>query len=921
MKLFFPILFIFLALSQLFAQDKVFVKAPLANTAIPLVQFLDSVDELNALKINFKEKWISHLNVTNAADSIELLQFLDKALLFDKVSYYLSPHGNLYLIPDKATFVISPESQFNPGSSEVKIEESFDVQQYLRGGKANVDTSLVIGNPLKIKNSNKVDIKGNIVDAVDGEPLVGVTFYIDELRLGASSNGNGMVELRLKPGVYSAELKSVGMKDHRVNLRVLSEGNFTIKMFKANHTLGEVTVSGQNIKRGSAGGLESVDYLTMKEIPLLLGEKDVIKIAQMLPGIVSVGEGSGGVNVRGGNADQNLFYINNIPIYNSAHLFGFFSSINSSVVERFSVYKGMVPVEFGGRLSSVFDINTKKASTSKFHSEGSLSPIAANLSFEIPVQKDRSAVLFSARSTYSNWILRQLEDPELRNSNAAFNDFTLGFETSLNEKSKLGMMAYVSNDQFKLSELSDYHYGNRGGVINYSNRPTSKLKIDVLLIHSWYNFSSVNKTSISESYQHDYAVHHSEIKGMAEWKPNAVHLLKFGANTILYQLNRGKVMPFGIESYKAEVDLGREKGLESAIFVSDQLKIGSRASAYAGLRYAFFQEMGPKTVMHYQPGMARTVANRIDSVVFNANQPISFYSGPELRLAFDYQTSPGGSLKLSFTQMQQFMFMLSNTISIAPTDQWKLVDSHIKPLRSSQYSIGYFHDISQHDLQFSAEIYRKHANRVVEYRDGADFLTTPYLETIALQGRQNAYGAELMISRDEGVLNGWISYTYSRTMVQVDGEYNWQTINNGKVYASNYDKPHVLNTVINLKLNRRFSLSSNIVYSTGRPVTLPIAYYYLEGQPYIDYSARNEYRMPDYFRTDLSVKVEGNLKQRKAAHSYWMISIYNLFGRNNANSIYFQSENGQIRGYQYAVVGVPIFTISWNWKLGNYASN
>jgi hypothetical protein len=919
MKFFITILLIYL-LNFSFAQEPVMIKTPNLNSPIVFPHFLDEVEKLNSLKVFYKEEWIKHIMVTNQGDSIELVQFLDKLLLFEKVGYYFSAAGNLYLIPDKTSFIREPLfHQAQSDSIATPVDET-GIQQYLSGGLANSDTTIVIGKPRNISTYEKVTIHGKIVDAIDGEPLVGVTLYIRDINLGASTNASGIVEMKLKPGVYAAELKSVGMSDHRVTFRVNSGGNFTVLMFKANHALGEVIVSGQITKRGSAGGLESVDYLTMKEIPLLLGEKDVIKIAQMLPGIVSVGEGSGGINVRGGNADQNLFYINNIPIYNSAHLFGFFSSINSSIVDRFTVYKGMVPVEFGGRLSSVFDIATKKGNTKKFYTEGSLSPIAANLSFEIPVQENKTAVTFSARSTYSNWILGQMDDPDLRNSKASFNDFSLGVETALNEQSKLSMMAYLSNDRFSLSTLSDYSYGNRGGVINYSVRPQPVFKIDAYLIHSQYGFSSINKTNVSESYEHEYSIKHSELKAIAEWKLHTNHTLKFGGNSILYHLNRGEVLPYGLESNRMTIDLGREKGLETALFLSDQLELGSRASAYAGLRYAFFYELGPKTVMKYRPNLDKTTTNIIDSVSYSNNQLVSFYNGPEVRLAFDYKTSPNGSLKLSFTQMQQFLFMLSNTISIAPTDQWKLVDSHLKPMKSILYSIGYFHQFPARDMLFSAELYRKRGSEMVEYKDGVDFLNTPQLETVALQGKQNAYGAELMLSKDEGSLSGWITYTYSRTVVEVDGEHYWQKINNGKPYASNYDKPHVLNMVVNLKLNRRYSISSNIVYSTGRPVTLPVGYYYLEGQPYIDYSSRNEYRMPDYFRTDLSVKIEGNLKRNKPAHSYWMISVYNLLGRDNANSIYFQSENGLIRGYQYAVVGVPIYTISWNWKLGNYAS-
>jgi hypothetical protein len=271
--------------------------------------------------------------------------------------------------------------------------------------------------------------------------------------------------------------------------------------------------------------------------------------------------------------------------------------------------------------------------------------------------------------------------------------------------------------------------------------------------------------------------------------------------------------------------------------------------------------------------------------------------------------------------MRQYLFMLSNTYSIAPHDQWKLVDYHITPPKSNQISAGYYRILPSIGLSASGEIYYKYAKKIIEYKDGADFLASPYTETTILQGNQEAYGLEFMLSKPNGKLNGWISYTYSRSLITINGAKDWEKINFGKTYPSNYDKPHVCNVILNYRFNRRLSISSNIAYSTGRPITLPNGVYYLESKPYVDYSDRNEYRIPDYFRMDISVSVEGNLKQKKPLHSFWMFSIYNLTGRNNVYSIYFRSEEGFLRGYQYSIIGTTIFTISWNFKLGNYAND
>ena len=334
-----------------------------------------------------------------------------------------------------------------------------------------------------------------------------------------------------------------------------------------------------------------------------------------------------------------------------------------------------------------------------------------------------------------------------------------------------------------------------------------------------------------------------------------------------------------------------------------------------------FTELGPKTVREYFPGTSFSDNNVSSTKVYQNGDRISNYHNPEFRAGMDFKISENNSVKLSFTQMTQYVFMLSNSISIAPNDQWKLVDTHIKPPSSAQYSAGYYQDFRKHGLNASFEVYYKQAHHVVEYKDGADFLASPYVETAILQGNQNAYGAEFMLSKTTGRVTGWLSYTHSRSFITVNGENDWADINQGKKYPSNYDKPHVLNTFLNLEISRRFALSTNLAYSTGRPVTLPQSVYYIDEQPFVDYSGRNEYRIPDYLRLDVALRIEGNLKVKKPMHSYWTIGVYNLTGRSNANSIFFLSEKGRLNGYKYSVIGVPIFTISWNWKLGNYENN
>jgi hypothetical protein len=915
-------LFIILFQASFFCNAQIVQKVYIPNdySNYSLEKFINEISQINNLNFYFNPAWILGVKVNMKSDSIFLNYLLDKLVIFGKLDYYISKAGNIYLLPQNELVKELPVYS-SVKNQVIERTTSSNTSGFLISRDANTQTTIEVGKPGGANSSKKVKVIGHLIDGSNNGPLIGATIYIKNIKIGAATGTNGELVINLKPETYSAVFQCMGMQEINCQLKVYSSGSFTLKMTQNILSIDEVMVKKESVKRGTKSGIESIDFLAIKEMPSLMGEKDVLKIAQMLPGIVSVSEGSGGVNVRGGNADQNLFYIDKIPVYNSSHLFGFFSSVNSSIVENFSIYKGQVPVNFGGRLSSVLDVQTRSANKNKFFTEGGISPISANIVIETPIVKDKIGLMISGRTTYSNWILKQMKDPDLRKSKASFYDILTSVDYDIDKKSKLSILGYLSNDFFNLNNLTSYSYGNTGGVLEFSHRFLHNLKLSACLVGSNYHFQTINETSLTEAYEHQYRIGHFEVKTEIDWVLHKNHTFKGGFSNILYNLERGDVIPYGNESLKTTVSLGKEHAMEGSFFLGDEMKIGSRLTIYAGLRYSYYNELGPKRVRMYKENSEEIDLNVERIKEYANNEKITSYSGPEYRAGLDFRAFTNGSFKFSFTQMRQYLFMLSNTISIAPDDQWKLADSHLKPQNSMQYSVGYYHHLKVPELLVSFEVYYKDGEDIVEYKDGADFLSTPYVETNILQGKQNSYGAEFMISKEKGRLNGWISYTYSRSNITVNGLNKWEKINNGKPYPSNFDKPHVLNMVLNWKINRRFSISSNVVYNSGRPVTLPVGYYYLEGFPYVDYSSRNEYRMPDYFRTDLSVKIEGNLKKKKKAHSYWMFSVYNFTGRENVNSIFFKSEEGYIRGYQYSVIGVPIYTISWNWKLGNYENN
>jgi hypothetical protein len=400
----------------------------------------------------------------------------------------------------------------------------------------------------------------------------------------------------------------------------------------------------------------------------------------------------------------------------------------------------------------------------------------------------------------------------------------------------------------------------------------------------------------------------------------ANHRIEFGTSEILYKLNRGSILPFGEESNRTPVNLGKETALECAFYLSDEFTLFKKLTVLSGLRYSLFYQFGPAVINKYNSNV-RTIGNITETQTYKKGDLIKSYSGPEYRVAINYILGSNISLKASYNRMYQYVFMLSNTIAISPDDKWKICDYHISPPVSDQISAGYYRNFMNGSIKANMEVYYKWIDNPVEYKDGTDFTSPDPIETQLLQGKQHVYGIEMMISKTSGKTTGWLSYCYSRSLVKVDGGERALQINNGIEYPSNYDRPHSINLVFNHNVNRRLSWSTNFVYSTGRPITFPISVYYSEGQEMLHFSKRNEYRIPDYIRMDLSIKLEGSLFKKKAIHSYWSVNLYNVLGRKNAYSVYYSAQNGKVTGHKMAIFGVPLFTVSWNYKFGNYLND
>ncbi|MEX0981499.1 MAG: TonB-dependent receptor [Bacteroidales bacterium] len=891
--------------------------------SISFIELVQVVEYESNIRFYFKNEWINDVFLSINNHSAFIPQLNDQ-LSQNGLSLYIDGNS-IILIKGEKPITKLPDFKSNENTilhqrkeNEITLAE----ESYLQSKRIASFKVLTIGDESKTTAGLSCSIRGKIVDIASGEPIIGATVYIEEIQYGVVTDVDGNFQMNLKTGKYKIFITHVSMKRKEYYFQVYTSGSVYLEMNKELKELDEVVVTAtqnDNVK-GMQMGYERINVKSIKEIPVVMGEKDILKVAAMLPGVENVGEGSSGINVRGSAADQNMFYLNNIPIYNTSHLFGFFTAFSPDIVNDFTLYKSNIPAKYGGRLSSIFNITTRQGNKKKLHGQGGISPITAHLSFDGPLIKDKTSIIASWRSSYSDWIFDRIENFDLQNSNAFFYDASLGVNTDINDRNMLKVFGYKSYDKFSLLGENDYQYSNTGTSISWKHIFKPSLTLDLSSAYSQYSNDFSETSNETTAYTHNYRIESIESRADFRFLSKNNHQILFGLNSTYYKNNRGDILPFGPESNLRPVELGTENGLEVALYFSDEIELWNRLSISAGMRYSFFAELGPKEKYEYYDGILDL--NNVRSIKeYKKGEIISHYSKPEIRTSMKYSIAPNTSIKASYNSLQQYIFMLSNTIAISPNDQWKLVGSYIKPPLVDQVAIGWYQNLFNNRIETNVEFYQKWINNIVEYKDGADFLSPNPIETQLLQGVQNAKGMELMIKKKNGKLTGWLSYSYSRSYVKVDGDNALERINHGNAYPSNYDRPHSFNLVLNQHFKRRYSISANYVYSTGRPITLPIASYYSEGRHLLHFSERNQYRLPDYIRMDFSLNIEGNLKRDKLAHSFWMLNIYNVLGRKNAYSVYYESVNGILKGYKLSIFARPIFTISWNYKFGNYLTD
>jgi hypothetical protein len=874
------------------------------------------IERQTDLEVYFKASDVDSLVVNVDVQDRPLGAVLDQ--VFDATSMrYVVHQKSLYVTKSRDMLTTLPIDFYRTAPSAGRESAAFDYSDYAGQdkAKANEDKLHFIGQRTT-NMQGQATLTGLITDAKNGEAIVGASVYIEKTSTGVATDPFGRYTLTLPKGRHDLTIKSIGMVTVLRRIVLYGNGKLDVELVEEITPLKEVVVESERDARvvGMEMGMEKLDIKAMKQMPLVLGETDIMKIVLTLPGVQSVGEGTAGLNVRGGTTSQNLILFNDAVVYNPSHMFGFFSTFNPDVLKNVELYKSGITADYGGRLSSVMDVRVREGNLKKFSGSGGISPVTGRLAIEGPILKEKASFLIGARTTYSDWILKKLDSEKLRGSTASFYDLTGNITYNINDNNNVTVNGYLSQDKFRLNSDTLYGYSDRNAVVKWKHNFNQQLFGVFTGSVSKYSYTMASEDNPVEAFDMGFSIGQANAKAELTWFFNPKNTLTGGFNTTYYNLTPGRIKPVGDESLILPVDIEKEQASENALYIGENYEINSRASIYAGLRYSFYKSLGPQDVYQYAPGEPRQTISIMDTVHYSSGESTASYSGFEPRVSFRYILTNSSSIKVSYNRLRQYIQMLSNTIAITPTDIWKLSDSYIPPQTGNQVSLGFYKNLKGNSIEASAEVYYKTTDNTVEYKNGAQLLLNPHLETDVILAHGKAYGVELMIKKSSGRLNGWISYTYSRSFLQTKSEFDTETINNGEYFPSNYDKPNAVNLIGNYKISRRVNFSLNSVYSTGRPITVPVAKYEIGGASRVFYSERNQYRIPDYFRIDASLNLEGNHKIKKLAHSSLTFAIYNLTGRRNAYSVFYTSENGVIKGYKLSVFGQAIPTITYNFR-------
>ena len=767
---------------------------------------------------------------------------------------------------------------------------------------------------------------GYVRDAKTGQPVQGVNIVVMNVSKGYVTAKDGFYVITMPAGEYVLKFTHVGYRPRldTISLQKLLFREITLE--DDSKDLEEVVVTSEapdrNVRKVEMG-VSQLTIRSIRRIPPLLGEVDVVRSLLLLPGVTTVGEGAPGFNVRGGSADQNLILFDDAPVFNSSHLLGFFSVFNPDVVRDVTLNRGGVAAAFGGRASSVLDVKIREPDAEKWGINGGIGLISSRLGVEGPIIKNKLSFLAATRVSFNDFLFK-LAPPNLTGLRANFYDLTTKLKYQPSEKHTVTLTGYVSTDVFKLpsdslsgqeinASSTQFNYQTINGALRWNYFVSKRVNVATSLILSRYR-ADLSASDSANAFRLASGVLHRQLKSDVTYTPDERHQWQAGVSVIDYLLqpNTRTVGPF---SNVLPVDLARERGYELAAYVQDEWKLNPAVSVLAGLRYSALLNRGPATVRTYQEGLSRQDESVGTPRTYGSGEVYNSAGGLEPRLAVRWSVGEGRSIKAGYSRLRQYIQQVTNTTAALPTSRWHLSDTYTKPTIADQWSLGYFHNTADNAIEASGEVYYKTLTNAIDYRDGAELQLAEAVETQIVQGSGRAYGFESLLRKNKGRWTGFASYTYARTFLTMDSPYAQERVNNGRAYPANYDKPHTLNALATYRPTAWFSLSLNFTYSTGRPITQPYARARINGVVIPIYVDRNQQRVPDYHRLDFSMLFEQNPLLKKRNQSSWVFSIYNVYARKNAYSIFYRlSSRSGSDAYKLAIFGTAFPSLTYNFK-------
>jgi hypothetical protein len=777
-----------------------------------------------------------------------------------------------------------------------------------------------------INAQKKYTLSGHLKNAGNGEDMVGATVYVVELNSGTAANVYGFYSLTLEEGTYTIRFQSIGFQS--LEQKVVLNKNTTLDLELAENAeaLKELVVEGEKKDVNVSGmqmSVQKMDMKTIQKMPAFMGEADVVKSIQQLPGISTVGEGASGFNVRGGGVGQNLVLLDEAPVYNSSHLLGFFSVFNPDAVKDVTLIKGGIPANYGGRIASILDVRMKEGNSKELTAQGGVGSVFSRLAIEGPIVKDKSSFIIAGRRSYADILARPFVDILQDGGALNFYDLTVKTNYVVNNNNRLFLSAYLGRDNFKFDERQGFNWGNQTATLRWNHLFNERLFSNFTLLYSNYDYELAFGEDDLDKFEWNSQIKTFDLKPEFTYFLNPKNKIIFGGEALFYEFEPANAV--GVSNgERSVISLDNKRALEASIYLGNEQELTTRLSAQYGLRYSNYVLLGAPTTYYLYDNSTEAGKRKevTETKVADDFESIQTYDNFEPRVSIKYQLNERNSIKTSYNRTVQYVHLVSNTTASNPLDVWTPSTNNIKPQRGQQIALGWFKNFGKvQQFEGAAEIYYRKTTDQIDYIDGADLLINEFIEGDLLSGKGRAYGFELYLKKNAGKLNGWISYTLARTELQVDG------INNGDWYPTRYDQLHGISITSIYELNNRWAFSANFTYKSGTPTTFPNGRYQIQGYtvPYIDGNSRNNFRIPSYHRLDLSATLYGK-KERKGKirknEDFWVFSIYNVYNRRNPFSIYFAQQdervvNGALTetlAKQVSIIGSLIPAVSYNFK-------